>query len=548
MNKDETKISTELNLALQLPYSERVKSMDLNVGYNESLSEWELIIRYSGDLSVIADRVGFSYIELLNSYAIINIREELIDTLTYEQGIIFIEKPKKIYAESQMAFSTSGRAQYRGYIEGFSESCMEYAREYGLTGKGVLIAIIDSGIDINHQAFKNKNGENMIYHTWDEGGTSSVEDLSGHGTAVSGIAAACVPDAGLVIIRLNPDYAGDSTRTTSLMRAIDYAVRYAKIIGLPMVINLSFGNNYGSHNGSSILETYIASLSGTSRLSIAVGMGNDADSRRHISKNLKSGRNENIEIYIPEYTTGINIQLWYSYSDDIRISIITPAGITLGPFSYFQEVMTYSLSDMKVQVINGYPTPINQRQETYIALIPDETYIGAGIWSIRIEADDITDGLLDAWLPVSAGTTTDIAFLTPDPDVTLTIPASAAYVTSVGAYNQKLFSYASFSGRGYTTDGRVKPEIVAPGVNINVPVPGGGYSYVSGTSFATPFVSSACAMLMQWGITDGNDPYLYGEKLKAYLIKGAIQLPGYTISPNNITGWGALCIRNSLPV
>lgn len=571
MNTDETKLSTELNLALQIPYDERIKAMDLNVGYNDSFNIWELIIRYTGNIDEISRDIGFTYKELLNGYAIIEIRQELIEALTNNSDIIFIEKPKKVYTENINLSSIGGERRY-GYIEGFVESCMEFSRQdnISLLGSGVLAAVIDSGIDITHPDFINKDGNTKIINLWDQsladeafdgiytrddinsylindGMVINSFDTSGHGTAVSGVIAACVPQADLLIIKLNPDAADSYPRTTSLMLAIDYAVRYARDNRLPLVINLSFGNNYGGHDGNSILEDYIDSLVNSTRLSIVTGTGNDGATARHTERIIEQGDIEYIEIIVPEYTSGINIQIWHSYSDDIEISLFTPDGDIIGPFNRYQEVMSYNLGTMNIQVINGYPTPINQNQEIYIALIPKEAYIYEGIWTVMLRGKNITNGTVNIWLPVAASTSTDIRFLRPVADVSLTIPSSANGAISVGAYNQNTFTYAAFSGRGYTVNGLVKPDISAPGVNIDVPVPNLGYTYVSGTSFAAPFVTSACVMLMQWGIILGNDPYLYGEKIKAYLIKGARRLPGYEKWPNESLGYGALCVADSIP-
>lgn len=598
MNLDETKLSTEFSLALQIPYSERVNSMDLNVGYNENFNNWELIIIYTGNLEAISNEIGFTYNELLNGYAIIEIRQERINNLTRHPDIIFIEKPKKIYVEKlnhvsngfedenmenrriSNIYSVKNDFIYNnvryGYIQGFVQSCMEFSRsqEVNLLGKGVLVSVIDSGIDITHPEFIDINGNTRILNLWDQSlkyndnsgvytrqdindilrdtandniNAVNTRDSSGHGTAVGGIIATCVPEADLLIVKLNPDAEDAYPRTTSLMLAIDYAVRYATLYNLPHVINLSFGNNYGSHDGNSVLEHYISSLSGKSKLSIAVGTGNDGNTGRHTRIFVDDNRISDVEVLVPEYTTGINIQVWQSYLDNIDISLITPEGTVLGPFSGYQEVITYRLYDMNIQIINGYPTPINRNRETYIALIPDGSYIREGIWTIRLRGRNISNGIVDIWLPVAASTSTDVHFLRPVADVTLTIPSSARGVISVGAYNQNTLTYAPFSGRGYNADGIIKPDIVAPGVNIDVPVSGGGYTYVSGTSFATPFVASACAMLMQWGIVNENDLYLYGEKIRAYLIKGAKRLPTYNDLPNEMLGYGALCVRDSFP-
>ena len=124
----------------------------------------------------------------------------------------------------------------------------------------------------------------------------------------------------------------------------------------------------------------------------------------------------------------------------------------------------------------------------------------------------------------------------------MTIPSTAHRVIAVGAYDHRQNAYASFSGRGWPDAiYQVRPDLVAPGVAITTTAVGGGYVSATGTSFATPFVTGAAAMLMQWGIVQGNDPYLYGEKLRAYLRRGARQLPGFTQWPNNQVGYGALC-------
>jgi minor extracellular serine protease Vpr len=140
-------------------------------------------------------------------------------------------------------------------------------------------------------------------------------------------------------------------------------------------------------------------------------------------------------------------------------------------------------------------------------------------------------------------------FLVSDPDTTLTIPSTASRVVSVGAYDDSYLSYADFSGRGYTRlNTSVKPDLAAPGVGIMAPRAGGGYGPVTGTSFAAPFVSGSAALMMEWGIVRGNDPFLYGEKVKAYLIRGARPLPGETIYPNQRLGFGRLCLEDSFPV
>lgn len=159
----------------------------------------------------------------------------------------------------------------------------------------------------------------------------------------------------------------------------------------------------------------------------------------------------------------------------------------------------------------------------------------------------IVQGAVSFYLPSAEAVSRGTNFFRPTAAVTMTIPATAQKVITVGAYNPQYREYADFSGRGYpisedTPEGKfyyeqqMKPDLCAPGTDILVPDGRGGYAVVSGTSFAAPFVTGGSALLMEWGIVKGNDPYLYGEKVKAYFIKGARRLPGYTRYPNEMIG------------
>lgn len=150
------------------------------------------------------------------------------------------------------------------------------------------------------------------------------------------------------------------------------------------------------------------------------------------------------------------------------------------------------------------------------------------------------------WLPGSATLGSDTRFLRPVEETTLTIPSTASKVITVGAYDALTNAYADFSGRG-GRNGIQKPDLVAPGVDILTAAPDGRYTRQTGTSFAVPFVTGAAALLMQYGIINGNDPYLYGEKVKAYLRRGAAPLLGIREYPDERVGYGSLCLESSLP-
>lgn len=243
------------------------------------------------------------------------------------------------------------------------------------------------------------------------------------------------------------------------------------------------------------------------------------------------------------------MQLWKNYWDEMEISLFAPSGEEIGPFPQKLGPSRFRYKSMEILVYYGEPSPYSQAQEIYFDFVPDDgTYIESGIWTFRLTPGRIITGEYDFWLPSSGILNPSTRFLRPTPDTTLTIPSAASSVITVGAYDSDSNSYADFSGRGYTRrTNQVKPDIAAPGVGIVTAAAGGGYQAVTGTSFAAPFAAGSAALMMQWGIVEGRDPFLYGEKMKAYLRRGARKLPGMGEYPNPQVGYGALCVKDSLP-
>ncbi len=558
------KLDNELNLARDISSEQLEKTTDLKIGYDQDERKWQLIIRYEGSLAKVR-QLSESVTDLLGGYAIISIREDLINVVSDLEEVIYVEKPKRLNIQIE---------------NGIRISCINPVKRspFNLSGQGVLLGIADSGIDFTHEVFIDDLGQTKILELWDQT-TDTVytaddinralealahnepnpirsHDISGHGTAVASIASSVAPESAIIAVKLGNPIPDSFPRTSELMMAIDYLVRQAMKYGRPMAINISIGNNYGSHDGTSLLSTYIDTVANMARLVIAIGSGNEGASATHTSGQFESsqtgGEPQTVEFNVGAYERSFNIQLWKSYVDTFDIALKAPSGASTGYISQKTGTSRYELGDTTVYVYFGEPSPYSQYQEIYMEFIPADRYIQSGTWQISLRPVRVVDGRFDMWLPVES-TSKDTAFLTPTPETTLTVPSTASSAIAVGAYDGYTDGFADFSGRGYTrSTGQIKPDIVAPGVNIVAASPsyslnGNKYVQWTGTSFATPFVTGSAALMMEWGIIKGNDPYLYGEKVKAYLQKGARHLPGFNTFPNPQLGWGALCLADSIP-
>ena len=347
------------------------------------------------------------------------------------------------------------------------------------------------------------------------------------------------------------------------MRGVNYAVNLGIERNMPVAVNISFGNTYGDHQGNSLLERFIDNASEVGRSAVIIGSGNEGASRGHTAGVART--NSVVELAVDAYETGLTVQLWKYYQDVFNLVITSPGGermtIELSAIRDAQAVRR-TLEQTQLLCYLGKPQPYNVQQEIFIDMIPTATYINGGVWSLTLQPVSIVTGEYRFYLTGYAARNAGTGFFLPTPEMTITIPSTSRRAVTVGAYDIARRSYADFSGRGYVYryhDGRadtgggneivaeVKPDIAAPGVNITVPVPNGGYEQVSGTSFATPFVTGAAALLMEWGIVRGNDRFLYGERLKAFLTRGAQRTTGgLDVWPNTQLGWGTLCLRDSL--
>ena len=538
---------------------------------------WDVIILYSGTLERVSETAE-SVTPLLKNFAIVRIREENIEKLASLEEVIYIEKPKRLFFE---------------VADGRRVSCIDAVQtpRFRLTGKGVLIGVIDSGIEYANADFRQEDGATRIRFLWDQtvegtppegyriGSEFSAEqinealqqpnrtmrlqkvpsvDSSGHGTAVAGVAAGngrnsggryrgTAPDAELIIVKLgNPGGVG-FPRTAELMQAVDYIVQKAEMLQMPVSVNISFGNTYGAHNGTSLPERFLDAAAQIGRTLISVGTGNEGAEAGHTSGFVREGEETSVPLGVQERQGAFSLQIWTDYTDVIGVTIKTPSGERVGPIREVMGTQRFLTGKTEILLYYGEPSPYSGLNEIFLEFLPVDDYVNSGEWNIILVPEQIVTGRFEMWLPASYTLNEGTAFFYPTEELTLTIPSTASRVLTVAAYDADTMSYADFSGRGRKNQNNQKPDLAAPGVNV-VSVQGEeGYASFTGTSFAAPFASGGAALLMEWGITEKNDLFLYGEKAKAFLRRGARELPGYDSWPNNQLGYGVLCIRDSIP-
>ena len=268
--------------------------------------------------------------ELLNEYAIIHIRQSQIPDLVQIVEVEYVEKPKRLFFQVR---------------NGKRVSCINEVQDarFSLTGHGVLVAVIDSGVDYTLPDFRNEDGTTRIRYLWDqslkavEGEhvpkeygmgveytkeeidaafpdfyhvitpknivtqgaiTIRTRDISGHGTAVAAIAAGngrgsggvyagVAPQSEFIVVKLGNPMSGGFPRTTELMQGIDYVIRKAQELRMPVAVNISFGNTYGARDGTSLLERFIDDISNIWKSCICIGTGNEGATAGHTSGRLR---------------------------------------------------------------------------------------------------------------------------------------------------------------------------------------------------------------------------------------------------------------------
>ena len=458
-----------------------------------------------------------------------------------------------------------------------------------LTGRGVIICVIDTGIDYTNPAFRNPDGTSRILAIWDqtiqegsppEGfqyGTEYTKeaidraleaedaysvvpsrDENGHGSMMAGVAAGsrvsggltyqgAAPDADIVVVRLKEckQYLRDfymvpekvpAYQENDIMLAVQYADGFAVPFQKPVVICLGLGTSYGDHAGTAPLARYLDLVAVKRSRAVVLPGGNEGNALHHYQGRLgeRNGDSISVEIRVEAGNDGFIMELWGSIPDAYTVSVRSPGGETIPRIRLgVRESITYSFvyERTRVTIAGTLADPVSG-EELILLRLQDPT---PGIWTFQVSAvGDIHNGVFHVWLPISQFLSAPAYFLEPSPYVTMTDPSFAKNAISVSTYDSDNNSFYINSGRGFSRTGDIKPDLAAPGVNVST-IRG----KASGSSLAAAITAGAAAQFLQWAVVEENNIVVESRGIKNYLIRGASR--SFDISyPSREWGYGRL--------
>lgn len=459
-----------------------------------------------------------------------------------------------------------------------------------LQGSGVIMGFIDTGIDYREDVFRREDGSTRILSIWDqtirsgeppEGFAYGTEyrradidralaaaepesvvpsaDTNGHGTRMASAAAGSLlnqgltfrgaaPLADIAVVKLKGaktylrdyyliDDRAEAFEENDIMEAVKYLQQMAVAFSRPVVIVIGLGTNMGSHDGTSALDSYLNIVAGRRSRAIVVGCGNEGDKEHHYEHSMPS----DVEIRVSERMKGFCMELWGSLPDDYAISIRSPGG-EVSPILDFRngiDKTIYFIFD-RTRITLAVVLVEKDSGDPLIFMRFDNPT--PGIWTVAVTSSERQmrgTGLYHMWLPIEQFLEQSVTFLTPSPEVTLTEPSNAAQVITISGYNSHTDSWYPVSGRGYTRNGCIKPDLVAPGVRVPAIL-----GEESGSCIAAALAAGCAAQFMEWAIVDGSAPAVDSRGTKSYLIQGADR-SGDVVYPDTRWGYGRININGT---
>lgn len=392
-------------------------------------------------------------------------------------------------------------------------------------------------------------------------------DAIGHGTALAGIAAGkpdaafdfsgVAPDASLAVVKLRPakrelqqfygiagregtsPFLSPAYSEIDIMNGVQYLTELAFQYKRPLVILLGLGCNFGGHDGRMPLAEYLSRVGDASGYGVVAAAGNEGNAAGHYYGVTMPGQTETIEIKVDAGVKAFSLELWGNALNTYRIGLQSPTGRRIEPVSLVgSEVFSYSFPlDASAVYVHGQ-TRIAQGNDA-VAVFHFEAP-SEGVWQILLQVEGSFATDFHMWLPLSD----QVYFLSPNPYTTVVSNACGTNILTVGMMNHRTNSVVAESSKGYTRVGAIKPDLLAPGVEVQVPLPDGTYVSRTGSSIAAAHGAGAMALLMEYGILRGRATDLDGVAAGNLLIQGADRKLQLTY-PNRDWGYGSLDVYNS---
>lgn len=462
-----------------------------------------------------------------------------------------------------------------------------------LEGQGVLVGIIDTGIDYTHPAFRNPDSTSRIISIWDQTiqrgappqdftfGTEyqtetinnalssdsphsmvPVSDPTGHGTSIASIIAGSpndmvnfsgvAPKSELVVVKLKEAKQNikdifcvpkDTAcyMESDIMLGIRYVYSVSQALRRPMVICLALGTNQGGHDGNGALSSYLDYLSQLPWIGISISAGNEGIAGKHYyNATMEAPFQNDFELLIGENDHEFSFEIWSSYAR-LSVEILAPNRETT------QQIFPSLFNCRRFQFIFHncilWVNNIFFEQDTGDQLILVRFHNALpGIWTIRIRNLENEAFSFHSWLPAEPLLSDATYFIRQNPDTTITSPGNSYHPLTVTAYNQIDKRIIQASGRGYTRTGHIKPDLAAPGYQIPCALPQNRYGNASGSGAAAAFAGGAIAIFLEWSVSRGNYTSITGNDISRLLTRGTRRNPDI-MYPNNIWGYGELNVN-----
>lgn len=388
-----------------------------------------------------------------------------------------------------------------------------------------------------------------------------TRDENGHGTFLASIAAGnrderagfsgAAPQASIAMVKLKPakqylrDFyliqdGAEAYQENDIMMGVSYLYFLARKYSMPLVVCIPLGTNMGSHMGMSRLGQYLNQVSLSNGSAVITAAGNETGARHHFRAVMDASTDEvTAELRVGEREAGFSMELWAENMGVYTVGFISPTGEVAREISVplrGENTVSFLLEQTQITV---YTQIADVSAGSQFIFMRFENPM-SGIWQILIQNSLDIRETFHLWLPVRGFISDETYFLRPNPDTIITDPGNAQYPITVTAYDHTRNSIYIHASRGYSRSGQIKPDLAAPGVNIlGASSSGRRLTRMSGTSVSAAHLAGAAAILLNWGILDGNYPYLNTPVLKSIFVRGAQRNPALTY-PNREFGYGML--------